>query len=374
MKKIAVFHPSTELYGADRIMVLATKALIEYQAVIYLPSNGPLLDLIRTEIPTAEIKILEGMPIISRSLFTPKGALSTLNKYIKFRSFIKRECQIHNFEQIYINTLACSIILPAIKRLNVPVFTHVHEILEHPRIAAKLTAKLAFTYSDTVVSVSQAVQNNLHSQCKKRKASSIVVHNGIRPIEPKLTIKNKRLTFYLFGRIKPEKGQWYLLEALRHIPIKELNKIEVNLVGGTLKGKEYLRVDLEKKIHAYGLEHIVKIKEFTPDISLEMAKADICLVPSLMKDPFPTTVLEAMSAGKVVIATDTGGAKEAIIHKETGFIVPSDKPKVLAATIKKLIRNRVLIEYIGFNAKTAYKENFTIKHFNERWLAAVPVA
>ena len=154
----------------------------------------------------------------------------------------------------------------------------------------------------------------------------------------------------------------------------ELQQTHRNIERTAYEDIETSLASLENKIQEYGLTSVVKIKDFTQDITSEMAKADVCLVPSLIKDPFPTTVLEAMSAGKVVIATDTGGAKEAIHNRETGFIVPSDNPKVIAATIKKLIRNRALIDYIGFNAKISYRANFTINHFNERWLAAVHIA
>lgn len=371
MKKIAVFHPSNELYGADRIMVLATKAFEAYKPIIYLPKDGPLSVFIKAELPDAEIKIVKDMPIICRAMFTPKGVIKSCKNYYKFRRFFKLEMTKHNFEKIYVNTLACSFILPMFRTFKIPIITHVHEILEHPRIAAKITAKLAFNYSQTVISVSQAVQDNLHILCKKRKAKSIVVHNGIPAMPVQVLPKKDTLSFYLFGRIKPEKGQWYLIEALKLIPKIDLDGIKFNLIGDTLEGKEQLKLDLEKQIEAYGLRKFVHLKGFTKDIGAELSQADVCLIPSLMKDPFPTTVLEAMSAGKAVIVTDTGGAKEAIKHNETGFIIPPNTPVVFAETIRRLIRDRVLIQKVGQNAKAAYNGNFTINHFNKRWIAAV---
>jgi len=262
-------------------------------------------------------------------------------------------------------------LLPALRAIDSTIITHVHEILENPKIIAKLTAMIAFKYSHTVVSVSLAVQQNLHRLCTKRKAKSIVVHNGIPSIKTSTQIRDNNLTFYLFGRIKPEKGQWYLIEALKLIPKKELKKTKFYLVGGTLEGKEHLKLDLEHQIRVNGLERFVTLKEFTNDISIDMSFADVCLVPSLMKDPFPTTVLEAMSAGKTVISTDTGGAKEAIKHNETGIIIPADKPKVFATEIRKLINDRFLICKMGTNAKQTFNNHFTINHFNRRWKSAI---
>jgi len=262
-------------------------------------------------------------------------------------------------------------LLPALRAIDSTIITHVHEILENPKIIAKLTAMIAFKYSHTVVSVSLAVQQNLHRLCTKRKSKSIVVHNGIPSIKTSTQIRDNNLTFYLFGRIKPEKGQWYLIEALKLIPKKELKKTKFYLVGGTLEGKEHLKLDLEHQIRVNGLERFVTLKEFTNDISRDMSFADVCLVPSLMKDPFPTTVLEAMSAGKTVISTDTGGAKEAIKHNETGIIIPADNPQIFAAEIRKLISDRFLICEMGTNAKQTFNNHFTINHFNSRWKSAI---
>ena len=79
-----------------------------------------------------------------------------------------------------------------------------------------------------------------------------------------------------------------------------------------MQGSEYLKTNLIQSITKADLQDVIEIKGFTNDISTLISSADICLVPSLMKDPFPTTVLEAMSVGKPVIATVHGGAAEAI--------------------------------------------------------------
>ena len=331
----------------------------------------PLTDLIKLELPNAELKIFSDMPIISRALFSPKGVIDTIRKYIKFKRFIKKEHQLNAFDKFYVNTLSCSMLLPVLSKLNATIITHVHEILESPKIAAKLTAYIAFKYSHTVISVSKAVQQNLHRLCTNRNAKSIVVHNGIPSIKTSIQTKNNTLTFYLFGRIKPEKGQWYLIEALKLIPKSELKTTKFYLVGGTLDGKEHLKLDLEHQIKYNGLDPFVTIKGFTNDISKDMSSADVCLVPSLMKDPFPTTVLEAMSAGKTVISTDTGGAKEAIKHNETGLLIPANKPQMFATAIRKLINDRHLISKMGLNAKQSFNTNFTTTQFNARWKAAI---
>ena len=99
-----------------------------------------------------------------------------------------------------------------------------------------------------------------------------------------------------------------------------------------------------------------------------MSDADVCLVPSLIKDPFPTTVLEAMSAAKPVITTNHGGAKEAVIDQETGLLVSPNNLEELANSIVNLIDRKLELPQIGMNAKKQYQNKFTINHFNRNWL------
>ncbi len=371
MKKLVVFHPSVELYGADRIMINAVKALNEYEPTIYLPKEGPLINYIRKILPEAKVIILPELPIIYRSLFTPKGVILFSKNMIHFRKRMRREFREIRFDLIYINTLACSFLLPILSKFNIPIITHVHEILEKPKVIARATTQLAFKYSDSVISVSNAVESNLLKNYSKNHSKSRIVHNGILPIKGKSKKENQKLKFYLFGRIKPGKGQWYLLDAIAKIPKRELENIEFIFVGGTIVGKEYLKDNLRKKIKTLDLESSVLIKDFTNDISSEMLQADVCLIPSLMKDPFPTTVLEAMSAGKAVIASDTGGAKEAIDDNKSGFIIPSDNPIQFASIIRKFILNLKLAETMGEKAKEVFNAKFTLNHFNRNWSNAI---
>lgn len=164
-----------------------------------------------------------------------------------------------------------------------------------------------------------------------------------------------------------------MLEALNKIPEKILNNSRFVIVGGVLKGSEKYRTELIDQIETFNLQNNVIIKPFTKNISDEMSKADVCIVPSLMADPFPTTVLEAMSAGKPVIATANGGAKEAVIHGKTGFIVQRGDADALAKAITLLIKSPTKIKTMGMAGRIAFLKDFTLKAFEKRWFKIFPL-
>lgn len=371
MNTIAIIHPSSELYGADRIMVQSLQSLPEeIQKVIYLQSEGPLVEFIHENVKNAEVKIYPQLPIIYRSLFTPSGLITFTANMIRFKHFFRRELKRYRFKSVYANTLACSFMLRIFRQLHVRSFMHVHEIIEHPKMIARITARQCSLYADRVVCVSQAVYNNMILNEPQLGRNMEVIHNGINGMEQciKQNAPETPLRFYLFGRIMPKKGQWYLIEALRLLPAEVLAGKKFVLVGDVLKGNENLKTELLQQIKEARLENYIELHGFTSDISGLMSDADVCLIPSLMKDPFPTTVLEAMSAGKAVITTNHGGAAEAILDGVSGYLIAPDSPQQFAQCIRELIERPQHYTTIGQEARNRFKQHFSVEIFHSRWM------
>src|SRR5262249_4632935 len=61
----------------------------------------------------------------------------------------------------------------------------------------------------------------------------------------------------------------------------------------------------------------------------------------------PLSVLEAMAAGKPVVATSVGGTPEAVLDGETGFLVPSRDPTALVRAIRRLLTDACLRRKMG---------------------------
>lgn len=367
-KKVAVFHPSSELYGADRILINAIQAMPdEVHKTVYLKFEGPLAKELETKTKNTEVKITPYMPVIYREIFNPKGILKFSADWFKFAAFMRKEMRKNRFKSAYINTLSTTFILPIVKWMKMPAYVHVHEIIESPKMIGKLTAVLCHWFAQHLICVSEAVKKNMLRYVGVLEKKAVVIHNGIEAIDVPEKKLNGKVNFYLFGRIMEKKGQWFLIEALKGLSESERKQVRFTLMGGAVPGKESTLEELKNEINESGLEQVVELKEFAPDISQAMAKADVCLVPSLMKDPFPTTVLEAMSAGKPVIATDHGGAKEAISNSGGGFLIKAGMTDQLVGSIRSLLQKKSDIPSMGLRAKERFLSAFTKEHFNQNW-------
>jgi glycosyltransferase involved in cell wall biosynthesis len=90
----------------------------------------------------------------------------------------------------------------------------------------------------------------------------------------------------------------------------------------------------------------------------------IAVVPSLLPDPFPTVILEAMRSGCAIVASNHGGAPEMIVHDVSGLLVAPGDVEALASAIERLVRDEILRKRLGEAAERRVREVFTLDRFS----------
>ena len=114
---------------------------------------------------------------------------------------------------------------------------------------------------------------------------------------------------------------------------------------------------IEKQVAAGRIEfldYIDKLEEELPNVTA-------CVLPSSYPEGVPRVLLEASACGVPVIATDVPGCREALVHEETGFLVPPRDAQALAAAISRLLSNRDLRDRMGRAARQMAVRRFDIK-------------
>ena len=185
-----------------------------------------------------------------------------------------------------------------------------------------------------------------------------------RLLPPQDYIKKRRTTSKIgilcVGRIHPRKGQDQLLKALKELPFKTQEKVEVTFVGSYTK-KRYLKV-LEKLTKGF----LGKVS-FTGEVNeLELRKyfqkADIFSLTSTYQkksvEGFGFVYLEASSYGLPILATRTGGVEDAVINGKTGLLAEPGKIIELSRFLLDLINNQQLRDKLGYEGKR-WAKNFT---------------
>ena len=191
-----------------------------------------------------------------------------------------------------------------------------------------------------------------------------VIHNGI-PIEefdafpatPSLReefgIDTDTALIGCIGRIEKWKGQEYLIHAMRNV-----ERAKLILVGG-VGDKDYAR-KIQKLCKESGMESRAIFTGYREDIYRIVKCLDIAVFPTL-REAFSRVILEAMAAGKPVVATDVGGNPEAVQDGITGYLVPPRDPSALSTRINELVNNKEKREHMGLAGRKRVEQCFTIE-------------
>lgn len=203
--------------------------------------------------------------------------------------------------------------------------------------------------ADAVRVVSESVAVWLQQRLGITQGKIFVIPVGTDLVANAVPIPRERVatqTVLFVGRLVTQKGVPILLRAFQYVKT-QCHDATLVIVGD---GPE--RRNLEELASALGLQGSIRFVGWMPYEQLPKfyANADVVAVPSLW-EPYGRVIVEAMSFGRAVVATDTEGARDLIQDGQTGFIVPVQDIQALADRIHYLFRNPQEAHRVGETAR-----------------------
>lgn len=139
------------------------------------------------------------------------------------------------------------------------------------------------------------------------------------------------------GRLTRKKGSGYLIEATAKL-VHQFPNLHTLIIGGELStDPEPFQAELVEQIRTQGIENHVTLTGNRDDIPELLGLLDIFTLPTFTHEGLPRSILEAMSMGKPVVATNIRGCREAVVHGQTGLIVPPKDSEKLAEALGTLL-------------------------------------
>ena len=117
---------------------------------------------------------------------------------------------------------------------------------------------------------------------------------------------------------------------------------------------------LEDVAKRLGVSHCVHFVGAVDDVRIPLAILDVYIFPSRWPEAFGLTLVEAMAAGKAVVATSHGAVTEILQHDVQGWIVPPNDPSAMAESIQGLLRDRAVVARLGAAAQARAREAFDV--------------
>jgi glycosyltransferase involved in cell wall biosynthesis len=137
------------------------------------------------------------------------------------------------------------------------------------------------------------------------------------------------------GRLEPQKGLAVLLDAMPTL-LEEFPRLRLVCLG-----EGSLRAQLADQVVRLGLQTVTHFVGFQTDVASWLGIADVMVLPSFYEG-LPLVAIEALAAGRAVVATAVDGTPEVIRDGVTGLTVSPGDPAALALAIGRLLRDRAL--------------------------------
>ncbi|MDF2156435.1 glycosyltransferase [Algoriphagus sp. CAU 1675] len=370
-RKVLVIYGSADLYGASKNLIRSLEGFrrLGWKSITVLPHDGPLVEIMKNM--GFEVVLMEH-GVLRRQNLNPIGLLTLFGQV--FSSFFKLSVLIKQEKITLIYTNSNANIIGGLLKLRhgIPHIWHIHEIIERPKWFKSLLETYIKLTEDRVICVSEAVIKNF-SRIKAEKLK--LLYNGIdtQPyakadydLKSEIGIPENKLLIGMVARVNLWKGQFYFLEIAALLKKKYPN-LHFVMAGDAFPGYEYLYDEVSSLTQKLGLEDCVTNLGFRLDVPEILSGLDIFVVPSILPDPLPTTVLEGMAAAKPVIATRHGGATEMVIDGETGFLIPWDNPQEAVVAFEKLIESAELREKMGKAGRQRVNEYFNQEKYLENF-------
>jgi len=175
----------------------------------------------------------------------------------------------------------------------------------------------------------------------------------VNSLRQRFGLEGKRVILFA-GRLTREKGMAEMLKAFDRLrddcPDARLLVLSSRDVGSQIPA-EFAR-----------LRPLICVGGWLSGDELRAAYqlADVAAVPSIYVDPFPTVVLEAMAAGKPVVATGFGGAREALVEGETGYVVNPFDTEAFARRLSRILRDGELGRDMGRAGRERIRRRFSL--------------
>jgi glycosyltransferase involved in cell wall biosynthesis len=161
------------------------------------------------------------------------------------------------------------------------------------------------------------------------------------------------------GELKKLKGQKDFVIAAAEI-VKTFPDAHFVMAGKDATSNQSYRRKLKHLVKILSLERRFIFLDWIEDTVPLLSALDVFVSPS-HSESFGLAILEAMVSGCVVVATETGGAKELIRGNKTGLLTPIGDSLKLAESVCKILANEQKRKDIAKKSRDFASQNFTLK-------------
>lgn len=235
------------------------------------------------------------------------------------------------------------------KRLHFKLYTKIISVLEG------ISFKLAYK----IVLESKSVSNSMNLDKYRSKLLYRPLFIADSRFRRQMEIEKRDNLIGYIGRLSGEKGVFNFIKSIPLIKRKE----NLNFI---VCGEGPLRIQIQNYLSEKQLEDKVKLESWIEPETLPiyLNRLKLIVVPSY-SEGLPNIVLEAMSCGTPVLATNVGGIPDIINDEENGFIMDNNSPECISKNITRALEfdNKIISD----NAFNSIEKEFDYSKISDSW-------
>jgi glycosyltransferase involved in cell wall biosynthesis len=243
------------------------------------------------------------------------------------------------------------------------------------RLHRRLALALSATLSASVVAVSQTVAAQLAQDLIPRPRRMQLIPNGIPDIpdvppalRQELGVPTNAKLIVTVGNLYAVKGHADLLKAFAAVASRVPWPLHLAIAG---RGPEEAALRaLARSLSLVDRFHLLGARDDIPNV---LRSADVFVLPS-HSEGLPLALLEAMRAGRPIVASAVGEIPTALQHGAAGLLTPPGDVSGLAAALRHLVMDPATARALAERARTIAAEQYTIERMAERYLALYQAA
>jgi len=236
--------------------------------------------------------------------------------------------------------------------------------------AQKKLELLTFKLANAIVVNAEAVKTHLLGVGVK-KTKPAVIYNGLDlsrfPLKFDSSETLRSLSATLPSSLNGSRPRFVTIVANMHHEVKNYpmflraaKRVYESFPGAVflLIGEGQLSESLRQLSDELGIQNNALFLGHSNNVPDLLRISEVCVLSS-KAEGFSNSILEYMACGKPVVATDVGGAREAVAEGETGFLVSSDDDKSMGARILELLENPERAKQMGEMGRQIVETRFS---------------
>jgi glycosyltransferase involved in cell wall biosynthesis len=196
---------------------------------------------------------------------------------------------------------------------------------------------------------------------RRLKARTRVVFNGVPDPGPRPSSAIEPGRLVVVSRLSPRKGIDVALEAVARLRA-EGRAVTLTVCGSPFPGYEWFEQQLRDRASEPDLHGAVEFAGYVSPVDEVIGSAQVVLAPSL-GESFGNAAVEALLAGRPVVASDVQGLAEVIQDGATGLLVPAGDVAAFAKAVARLLDDPLLAARLAQHGRAEAAARYTADRY-----------